>query len=189
MSECSDFYEDLVALSRGEPMRHERRTALEQHLVECSACSVEHWQQTWLSGALKEASEQSAEPPLALGVALQGAFQKRAASKRSRVLVLRAAAACLAVGATVSGAFYFHENQRRQPPVTRAAAEPDDFAPIPFAPPLAQHEHVDVYRVRLHRSELASFGMRPITVAGGSVVTADIVVGDDGVARGIRIVR
>jgi hypothetical protein len=65
---------------------------------------------------------------------------------------------------------------------------PAEFVALPYAEPLRDTQRVDVYRVRVPLAELAHYGL---AVDGRSLalpVTADIAVGEDGVARAIRFV-
>ena len=60
---------------------------------------------------------------------------------------------------------------------------------IPYAPPILENDRVEVYRVRMPRAAVAGYGL-PIEpgLLGGSV-TADLAVGNDGIARAVRFVR
>lgn len=82
-------------------------------------------------------------------------------------------------------------------PVRQRAAAPaeerdevaTDFLEIPYTEPLRPHERADVFRVQMPRANMAVFGL-PVT--GGrldSNVTADVLMGEDGVVRAIRFVR
>ncbi len=83
---------------------------------------------------------------------------------------------------------------RRRPQVqsphveeTREAAT--DFFEIPYSEPLRPSERADVFRVRMPRANMAAFGL---PVSGGSLdsrIVADVLVGEDGVARAIRFIR
>ena len=76
---------------------------------------------------------------------------------------------------------------KRRPP-----RDPDngtEFVAIPYTGAFATTERLDVYRVQMPREMVAQFGL-PLSASGfGSVATADVVVGNDGVARAIRFVR
>jgi len=75
-----------------------------------------------------------------------------------------------------------------------AAPEPQpevatDFYPVPYTEPLRPHQRADIYRVQVPRASMAAFG---IPVIGGrldSQITADVVVGEDGVTRAVRFIR
>jgi len=64
-----------------------------------------------------------------------------------------------------------------------------DFVAIPYAEPLRPDERADVFRVEMPRAGMAVFGL---PLPGGrldSRIKADVVMGEDGVARAIRFVR
>jgi hypothetical protein len=64
-----------------------------------------------------------------------------------------------------------------------------DFFAIPYAEPLRPEERADVFRIQMPRAGMAVFGL-PVT--GGrldSRITADVLMGEDGVARAIRFIR
>jgi hypothetical protein len=64
-----------------------------------------------------------------------------------------------------------------------------DFFEIPYTEPLRPFERADVFRMQMPRANMAAFGL-PVT--GGRLdtrVTADVLMGEDGVARAIRFIR
>ena len=80
---------------------------------------------------------------------------------------------------------------------SRAAAAPDaraqevatEFIPLVQAGPYTQSEEGHLVRVELPRSALASFGLPVNAEANGGRVKADVLMGQDGIARAIRFVR
>jgi hypothetical protein len=80
-------------------------------------------------------------------------------------------------------------HNRRVAAVRESVPEPADFLALPYAEPLLASEPINVYRVQLPRVTLTHFGLpvRPGTL--DSTVTAELVVGSDGVARAIRFVQ
>lgn len=71
----------------------------------------------------------------------------------------------------------------------RAIEEPEEFLAIPYAPPITATERGEVMRVQVPRLSLRSLGI-PINVERLSErVPADVLMGEDGIARGIRLVR
>ena len=64
-----------------------------------------------------------------------------------------------------------------------------DFFAIPYTEPLRPDERADVFRIEMPRANVAAFGL---PISGGHLdapVTADVLVGEDGVLRAIRFVR
>jgi hypothetical protein len=89
---------------------------------------------------------------------------------------------------------------RRPKPVVRPAVPPPssdpepaeiatDFFEIPYAEPLRPNERADVFRIEMPRAGMAVYGL---PVPGGRLNTrikADVLMGEDGVARAIRFIR
>jgi hypothetical protein len=69
----------------------------------------------------------------------------------------------------------------------RESAEP--FVPLPYAARVSPEESLDVIRVKLPRSAIMRFGFPVSPDRVWEPVTADLVVGQDGMARAIRFVR
>jgi len=71
---------------------------------------------------------------------------------------------------------------------TAISQTPDDAKPMTLVvvgEPLTAGEPVHVVRMRVDASRLAAFGVRPVTQADS--VNVELLVGEDGVARGLRI--
>jgi hypothetical protein len=64
-----------------------------------------------------------------------------------------------------------------------------DFIPLNYRGSIAELEGGQVLRVELPRSSLASFGLPVNLERAGERIKADVVVGNDGMARAIRFVR
>jgi hypothetical protein len=76
----------------------------------------------------------------------------------------------------------------RPAPVEEAPEVATDFFAIPYVEPLRPEERANVFRMEIPRANIAAFGL---PVSGGrldSSVTADVVIGEDGVMRAIRFV-
>ncbi|HET7294074.1 MAG TPA: hypothetical protein VFM88_16730 [Vicinamibacteria bacterium] len=64
------------------------------------------------------------------------------------------------------------------------------FTPLVYGDPWSDVEAVQVVHVELPRTALAAFGYAPAGLESeGAAVQADVLVGNDGIARGIRFVR
>jgi hypothetical protein len=75
-------------------------------------------------------------------------------------------------------------------PVQQArAAEPErPFTPIPYVAPLDPYERVDIVRMDLPVSALIAAGVPVEAEDTGASVQADVLVGQDGRARAVRLV-
>jgi hypothetical protein len=71
----------------------------------------------------------------------------------------------------------------------RAQEVATEFIPLVQAGPYTQAEEGHIVRVELPRSALASFGLPVNAEAPGGRVKADVLMGQDGIARAIRFVR
>jgi hypothetical protein len=69
-----------------------------------------------------------------------------------------------------------------------AIVSDDDFVEVPYAPPLATGELVCVVRTALRPAALARLGIDIDTAAAGEI-SADVLLGEDGFPRGVRLVE
>ena len=63
-----------------------------------------------------------------------------------------------------------------------------DYIPVVFGPPLEADEFSQVIRISVPRSEMARYGL-PVDGGPAARVKADVVLGEDGIARAIRFVQ
>lgn len=131
------------------------------------------------------ATDESLEAPPAVEARLVEAFRtgsRRRPAPPVRTWAIAAAAAMLALASVLVTS--------RPGAVATPAAESDEasFVPLTYGDPLADVDAVHVVRVALDRSALASYGL---ATAGGDrgSVDAELLVGQDGLARGIRFVN
>jgi hypothetical protein len=64
-----------------------------------------------------------------------------------------------------------------------------DFVPVPYAEGLSQDDGGLVVRVSMTRSALGSLGYPVDEINGGDVIQADVLVGEDGWPRAVRLVQ
>jgi hypothetical protein len=74
------------------------------------------------------------------------------------------------------------------PPAADPVAELAEFLPLPFADDDSPLGTAEVVRIRLSESALGELGLPVSDEAVGQPVTADVVIGEDGVARAIRFI-
>jgi hypothetical protein len=65
-------------------------------------------------------------------------------------------------------------------------ASEEGFVDVPYAPPLASGEFVSVVREELEPAALVRMGL-PVSGLGEAPVMADVVVGEDGFPRAVRV--
>jgi hypothetical protein len=122
-------------------------------------------------------------------------------SARSWVFALGAAAAVvisILAGQTARmrlhpsppGSFHARETQTvlYETSADASSLSTDDFIAVPYTPPLAQGELVRVVHADLYPEALASMGI-DVDPAWTSDVPADVVVGEDGIPRAVRIIE
>jgi hypothetical protein len=124
------------------------------------------------------------------------ARQHRRAVARSWGLGLAAAAAV--VLAVFAGQIAGTRSHRPPAPIVEAVPDSfefsgdatelssDDFIAVPYTPPLAQGELVRVVHADLVPEALASLGI-DVDPASSSNVPADLVIGEDGIPRAVRL--
>ena len=141
--------------------------------------------------ALREA-ERRAETPARVETAVMAAFEGQRSTVRgqsqakgprpAKGLALGAMAAGIIVGVG-SSAIYF--NRAPQTPTLRA--EPVSESVVLVVEPPGVQEHVRAVRIRVSRAALESLGIETVASQGSDTVEVDVLVGEDGVARGVRL--
>ncbi len=89
-------------------------------------------------------------------------------------------------GVRLTGIRHVHAAYHRARTTTQEIAT--EFLPLTYVTEAAQ-ESGQVVRVRIPRAALASFGLPVNAERASELIKADIVIGDDGVARAIRFVQ
>jgi hypothetical protein len=138
---------------------------------------------------LREA-DAAREAPASLETRLAAALRaERTAASRRRPggLGLAALAAALVVAAAVA---LVSRRPESPPPDAQRATDPGaEFAPLVYGEPLEGADALHLTRVRVPRRALASFGWALAEGDDdGPPVEAEVLVGQDGLARGIRFV-
>jgi hypothetical protein len=184
---------------------------LREHLASCTRCA-ERWDaerglSDHFAAMRTEAAALTEDDPwreakrkdlMRQFAAFDFARQHRKAAARSWGLGLAAAAAVvLAVFAGQIAGTRSHLKPA-QARVTEAAPDSfeysgdvtelssDDFIAVPYTPPLAQGELVRVVHENLVPEALASLGIDVDPTSSGNV-SADVVVGEDGIPRAVRL--
>ena len=80
-------------------------------------------------------------------------------------------------------------SHRRQRVEGRSIEVATDFLPLTFVDDSTAQESGHVVRVKVSRSALIAFGMPMNMDRAGELITADVVIGNDGLARAIRFVQ
>jgi len=124
--------------------------------------------------------------PLEIEGLVLAEFDRARRRKRGRVWIAAAGAIAASVAA-VWMVGYRHAPQPVAAPVAEAESE-QQFVPIPYVLPPGPYERVEVVRMNLPVSELIAAGFRMQTADVGAQAEADVMVGQDGRARAIRLI-
>jgi hypothetical protein len=95
-------------------------------------------------------------------------------------------AAAGAIAASVAG-MWVVEHRPAAPPSVQVQDE-QPFVPIPYVLPPAPYERVEVVRMKLPVAALIAAGFRMQTADLGAEAEADVIVGQDGRARAVRLI-
>jgi hypothetical protein len=143
-----------------------------------------------LTSAIKRLANQAARvtPPPELEAEILAEFD-RVSRRRMRGVFWAAGIAAVAAGLVAAA---FLGKRPVQPPAAPVAQSTQfseqPFVPIPYVTPLGPNEGATVVRVNVPVAALLSAGL-PVPVAdAGATVEADLVVGQDGRARAVRLV-
>jgi hypothetical protein len=144
-----------------------------------------------LASALSELRrvEASMDTPPHLEAAVLAAWDKAHATEtanRSRNLWHQAAAIAAIVTLAIGLAQLGHQLQRATQPAERSQ---NSRTLLLVGEPILQGEPVRMVRMRVPASTLTGLGVRPVTGTSGEHVDVDVIVGEDGVARAIRVGR
>ncbi len=141
--------------------------------------------------AMKRLATEAAQskPPLAIEANLLAEFD-RVNRQRKR---LRWTISAVALAASIAIAL-FVEYRPSQPipavspdaPVAEESEQP--FIPIPYVTPLGLYERAEVVRMELPVAALIAAGLPVRTADPGARAQADVVVGQDGRARAVRLI-
>jgi hypothetical protein len=211
-----ELVEALAAdLARGTLDPGPRATVLD-HASRCPHCSARLASERALSSGLAAlaAATEAESAPTRLESALQSAFERRSASAvstgepaantrhdtRGRGTGARSASVAFwlaAAAAVVVALGVFVSVRRPIAPYARSVASPSPASPdeparfvlLGYGESLDELDSMHVVRVQLAASTLTDLGWVPQVGLDSGAVTADVVVGPDGIARAIRVVE
>jgi hypothetical protein len=122
------------------------------------------------------AASETSGPPPGLEAALLAQLKKRPGRIISWPLALEALAAAAVIAIAVVGS-------RAPEPVETG------FVSVPFVEPIGPTETARVVRVRMPVGALAKWGMPVATANPNQSIDADVVLGEDGLARAVRFIQ
>ncbi len=206
---CAEFSAGLREMARGGPAI--------PHVTDCAACRVELARQKRLQAALRVVAAEVAEtrPPARVEQTL-AARVETIRYRRRRWMALSAAGALAAALAIAWFAMPRHvevtevrkeakvvvpsrpaklhptENAAAIPPVAKhrtkiPVPKQQPFVAIPYSIPLGPYERADVMRVEIPVAALIAAGLPMGMADPGAQARADLLVGQDGRARAVRL--
>jgi len=208
---CEDFEDDVVDLARGGELGEAGRAEALAHAEACLRCAARLEDERAVTSALRAlgARTAGAEAPARVEAALlralrdpgpidAGGVVTARPSRAIELLLLAAAAAILAAIVVVPP----RADRLRDtlPPALpagspatpvvaeEAAGENAEFVALSYGEDLRELDSLQVVSVELPRTALAALGWPAVESAQTGSVTAEVIVGHDGVARAIRFV-
>lgn len=192
---CGQIKFDVIDRARGVALDPSREAALETHLRSCERCAALLERQRAISVALRRlADEQQVPSPDAVRLnALLGSLDRT--RRRSRAETM-AVGLSLAAGVLIVVSLSVGLEPPAPVPRASVAGTPTHplstsadapFVVLPGADALPRLESGRVIRIEIQESELNSVGLWPSMHAGA--VQADVLVGQDGLARAVRLVQ
>jgi hypothetical protein len=149
--------------------------------------------QDGLTDALRRLAEADRTMTTSPGVEARLSAEVRAIGRRSRAWsrgTLLALAAAVAICVSVPALWWRTHRQPGAPAVTQIARESTtEFLPLFYGSVPSSSTHI--VRMEVPRASLAQFGLASAHDMGQTTgtVIADVLVGDDGLARAVRFVR
>jgi hypothetical protein len=181
---CSEFQEIARDYLRQESLSEESRIEADRHLSECGDCRRYLESQRTLTAQMKalaaDLEKHEASP------AVEEALVKAFAARGRRSAWPKWAARAIAAGLLAAGTYMGFQARQQATAQREPIAE---FLPLRTGAVLNPGEAGDVVRIRVPRAELVRFGYPYNPEVAGQMVQADVLLGEDGVARAIRFVQ
>ncbi|HEY7499116.1 MAG TPA: hypothetical protein VH740_11415 [Vicinamibacterales bacterium] len=206
---CQTLREAIVDVARGVPVGPGSAAAVEAHVEYCAACAAYLARERALSAGLRAIAEAtSARVSPEIEARLRIAFAERQAAQSVRTRVIRsrwlpaAAMVMVVAGAAIAWRAFtaLVPAPPMEPPGVRAPQQPlqpappsvtfaEGFVPLPVAAGLPDFESGSIIRVEIPVASLPTYGIEIVPDVKRTPVQADLLVGQDGQARAIRLVR
>jgi hypothetical protein len=131
-----------------------------------------------------------AEAPIEIEASVLAEFDRvnRRRNSRSWMILAGAVAAAIAVALVLEYRPY-QQPPARSAPVSEGVQESEQpFVPIPYVTPLGPYERAEVVRMEMPVAALIAAGLQVRAADPGARAQADVVVGQDGRPRAIRLI-
>jgi len=192
---CQEYWEQHWADTAGSESA--RRFAA--HLASCPSCAARSAAERPVVAGLSllAADMQTVSAPARLEANLLRVYRERYPARASSPCEVRHWWAAAAAVLLVASALWIGGRHPSAPPLeasnspAMAGVEEGDaaFIPLPGAAALPQDEDVDLVRVELPRSAITALGIPNIDEGAAESVEAEVLVGQDGMARAVRFLN
>ncbi len=192
---CHEFASGIVDLARGVAGEPAAEAALREHIADCDECAARLRREERLTAGLRALSRGMEAPDSGgLEARLLERFDlERESAVRGAVRLDRwyAAAAVLVMVLGLAAAW---RTIRAQPgagaaPASQAQEDGTAFVPWPGAAALPDFESGQLVRTELPPSVLPLLGFEMTDAPADGHVVADVLYGQDGLARAVRLVK
>jgi predicted anti-sigma-YlaC factor YlaD len=190
---CTDCEASLVDRARGAIGAGVQDADVAQHLRRCPQCTALFDRERAISAALRLLAETVEEPTAdrqteAAVLAAFDAYWARPPRRLGQWVWRGVATAAVVVVTTLAGIAVRNAPHGERAASPEVAVEPADFVPWPGAAAGPPFESGELVRVDLPVSALPALGFWPPS-SDVSFVQADVIVGQDGFARAVRLVQ
>jgi hypothetical protein len=159
---------------------------IDDHLTACADCRASLAKLRDISGGIDQYSTDLFDPPPAgRRRALVAALERPAGSARRRIYAPLAMAASVLLAVSISLTIH----QPQAPPMAQPRVSADSFIALPYSNENLSSAGAVVMQVEVPRSAVALAGMPVSDGPAERTVKAEVVVGADGLARGIRFLN
>jgi hypothetical protein len=188
---CDLVLDVIVDFARGVPLPESTATLVESHIQGCRTCAARLQRERELSSGLKAVAglTAAARPAPEMEQRLLEAYavtHAQASRARTYSRVWRAAAAVLLIAAGLSTWSVW--DVQPAGPANAARGPYDEFMPLPIASALPALESGVIVRIELPVAALPRYGVA-IPDTARREVEADLLVGQDGQPRAIRLIN
>jgi len=192
---CRQLKFDVIDVARGVALDPAREADLEHHLRSCESCAALLERQRAMSVALRRLADAQRVPAPnrdRLNALLASFDRPRGRSPQATIAVGLSLAASVLIVVSLSVGVERRASAPRPSQAVAATHAPSAsaetaFVVLPGADALPRLESGRVIRIEIPESALSSVGLWP--PAHGGAVQADVLVGQDGLARAVRLVQ
>lgn len=184
---CEEYRLTLMEIARERPVEARREEEALAHAEGCAECAAHLDAERALAAGFRALAGVSAgeEAPARVEAALRRAFVERQA-RRFRWRWAGAAAAALVMAAASIALVGSRRPERAQ---ARAAEVSSGFIALTYSDAVDAAQPRQLVRMRVPQSTLVSFGIPVPPDRANEAITADVVIGYDGLPRAVRFVH